>query len=189
MAEANTQVRVCGFGGQGVVLAGTILGYAGVNDGKWVAGASSYGTAARGGSARCDVVLSDKPINYPHVILADVLIAMSQKAYDVYIKEVKPGSGIVIYDEQFVSVKEKDKIKQIGIPATAAAIKELNNRQVANIVILGGAVGLTNVVSRGALAKAIEENVSARFKDLNLKAAELGYKLGEEALAKMRAKD
>ena len=188
MAE-NKQVSICGFGGQGVILSGTILGYAGINDGKWVASSSSYGTAARGGSARCDIVISDKEISYPHVILADLLVAMSQKSYDVYLKDVNPRSGLVVYDEQFVTPKESGKVRQIGIPATASAIKELNNKQVANIVILGAAVSASKVVNKEALAKAIEQNVSAKFRELNLKAVEVGYKLSQKALAKARTKD
>lgn len=186
MSAAKKQIRICGFGGQGVILVGTILGHAGINDGKWVAGASSYGTAARGGSARCDVVISDQEISYPHVILADVLVAMSQKAYEVNLKDVNPDTGIVIFDDQFVDVKAKDKIRQMPIPATAAAIKEFNNKQVANIVILGSAVGVASSVSKDALVKAIKQNVSAKFRELNLKALDLGYKLGEEALAKAK---
>ena len=79
------QVRLSGFGGQGVVLAGTILGHAAIRDGKWVAGSSSYGAQARGGSARSDVVIADGPVVYPHVIEADILIALSQTAYDKYV--------------------------------------------------------------------------------------------------------
>lgn len=184
MAEISAQVRLCGFGGQGVILAGTILGYAGINDGKWVAGSNSYGAAARGGSCRADVVISDKPISFPHVIMSDILIAMSQKAYDVYIKDVRVEGGIVIYDEQMVSAKEINGLKQVGIPVTNIAIKELSGRQVANIVILGVAVAITKVVSRGALTSAIEKNIPERFKDLNLKAVKLGFKLGSGAVVK-----
>jgi len=184
MAEISKQVRLCGFGGQGVILAGTILGYAGINDGKWVAGSNSYGTAARGGSCRADVIISDKPISFPHVIMADILIAMSQKAYDVYIKDVRPEGGIVIYDEQMVSTKEISGLKQIGIPVTNIAIKELSSKQVANIVILGAAVGITKIVNRDALTSAIEKNIPEKFKVLNLEAVELGFKLGSEAIVK-----
>lgn len=179
MAEISTQVRLCGFGGQGVILAGTILGYAGINDRKWVAGSNSYGAAARGGTCRADVIISDKPISFPHVIETDVLIAISQKAYDVYIENVETGAGIVIYDEQMISPKEINGLKQIGIPATNAAMRELNSKQVVNIVILSAAVEITKIVNRDALISAIKENVPERFKALNLKAVELGFKLGK----------
>jgi len=177
MADVK-QIIVCGFGGQGVVLAGTILGYAGINDGKWVAGSSSYGSQARGGYARSGVVISDKPIDFPHVIEADVLVAMSQSAYDKYIECVDRENGMVIYDEPLVSVKEINGLKQIGVPATNIATTELNNKQVANLVILSAVVEITKIVTRDALISAIEKNVPERFKALNLKAVEFGFKWG-----------
>ena len=172
------QVRICGLGGQGIILAGTILGYAGINDEKWVAGSNSYGAAARGGLCQADVVISDKPISFPHITEADILIAMYQSAYNRYIGDVERENGIVIYDQQMVSIKEVSYLRQVGVPATSTAIKELDNSQVANIVMLGAATEITKIVTRDALISAIEENVKARFKTLNLKAVELGFRLG-----------
>jgi len=177
--EDIKQVRLCGFGGQGVILAGTILGYAGVSDGKWVAGSNSYGAEARGGACRADVMISDKPISFPHVVKADILIAMYQRAYDRYIESVNSENGMVIYDQQMVDARETGGLKQIGVPATGTAIKDLNNKQVSNIVMLGAAVAITGIVSREALIAAIEKNVKDRFKKLNLKAVELGFALGK----------
>ena len=114
--------------------------------------------------------------------MADVLVAMSQSSYDIYIKGVSLKDGIVIYDEQLVSTKKINNLKQIGVPATGTAIKELNNRQVANIVMLGAVVGITKTVTWDALTSAIEENIPERFKALNLKAVKLGFKLGSEAI-------
>ncbi|GAG94886.1 unnamed protein product [marine sediment metagenome] len=171
---AVKQVRLCGLGGQGIVLAGTILGHAGINDRKWVAGSSSYGAEARGSACRSEVIISDEPISFPHVIEADILVAMSQGAYDKYIENVESEKGIVIYDDPLVSTKEINGLKQIGIPATNIAATELNNKQVANMVILGIAVGITKIVTKGALISAVEKNVPERFKALNLKAVELG---------------
>ena len=173
------QVRISGFGGQGVVLAGTILGHAATKDGKWVAGASSYGAQARGGSARTDVVISDEPIVYPHVIEADVLVTMAQTAYNKYIEELAEGA-VIIYDDEMVAPRPLEKAVQIGVPATSQAIKELNQKQSANIVILGASAAITGMVTKEALIAAIAENVSARFKDLNVKALELGFRLGKE---------
>ena len=179
MIEDIKQVRLCGFGGQGVVLAGTILGYTGVSDGKWVAGSNSYGAEARGGACRADVIISDKPISFPHVVKADILIAMYQLAYDRYIESVNSENGMVIYDPQMVDAREIPGLKQVGIQATSTAIKELDNKQVSNIVMLGAAVEITGIVSREALIAAIEKNVKDRFKELNLKAVELGFALGK----------
>jgi 2-oxoglutarate ferredoxin oxidoreductase subunit gamma len=173
------QVRLSGFGGQGVVLAGTILGHAAIRDGKWVAGSSSYGAQARGGYARSDVVIGDEQVVFPHVIEADILIALSQSAYDRYVKELAR-DGMVIFDEQQVSPKPLEGVKQVGIPATSAALKELNQKQAANIVILGALASITGIVSREGLIASISENVSSRFKEGNLKALDLGYRLGNQ---------
>jgi 2-oxoglutarate ferredoxin oxidoreductase subunit gamma len=178
MGESK-QVRISGFGGQGVVLAGTILGHAATKDGKWVAGASSYGAQARGGSARTDIVISDEPIVYPHVIEANVLVTMAQTAYNQYTEELAEGA-VIIYDDETVAPRAIDKVVQIGVAATSQAIKELNQKQSANIVILGAAAAVTGLVTKGALIAAITENVSARFRDLNVRALELGYRLGQE---------
>jgi 2-oxoglutarate ferredoxin oxidoreductase subunit gamma len=174
------QVRLSGFGGQGVVLAGTVLGHASIRDGKWVAGSSSYGAQARGGYARADVVIGDGPVVFPHVIEADILIAMSQTAYDKYLNELAR-DATVIFDEQLVSPKPLEGIRQIGIPATSAALKELNQKQASNIVILGALASATGIVSKEGLIASISANVASRFRDSNLNALDLGYRLGNEA--------
>jgi len=172
------QVRICGFGGQGVVLAGVILGEAAVLDGKWAAGASSYGAQARGGYARSDLVISDRPIVYPRVMEADLLVAMAQDAYDCYSEELAQ-RALVVYEEGLVSPREMEAIRQVSIPATGLAIKELDSRQAANMVMLGALVALSGVVSMEALLRVIGER-SGSFKEVNIKAAQLGFRLGEE---------
>ncbi len=182
MAEIK-QIRLCGFGGQGIILGGKILGNASISAGKWVAGLSTYGGAARGGVCEADIMISDDAIIFPQVTQADILIAMSQSAYDKHIERVNKKTAIVIYDKQFVSTKKVNGLRQIGIPATEAAVKELNNKQVANIILLGAAVEITNMISKDALKTAIEKGVRERFRELNLKAVDLGIKLGREAVS------
>jgi 2-oxoglutarate ferredoxin oxidoreductase subunit gamma len=177
------QVRLSGFGGQGVVLAGTILGHAAIQDGKWVAGSSSYGAQARGGSARSDVVIADGPVVYPHVIEADILVALSQTAYDRYIQELAK-DALLLFDDQMVSPKPLEGIRQVGIPSTSAALKELNQKQASNMVILGALASVSGIVSKEGLKGAISENISSRFKESNLKALELGYRLGGQVSSK-----
>jgi len=172
------QVVLCGFGGQGIVLAGAMLGQAAFNDGRWVSGTNSYGAAARGGSCQAEIVISDGPISFPHVIGADILVAMYQTAHDKYIGEVK-GEGVVIYDERLVSPKESKGLKYIGIPATKAAVEELNNGIVANVIILSAAVEVTGVVTKAALKSAVEEIVSEKLRELDLKAVDIGFELGK----------
>lgn len=171
------QVILCGFGGQGIVLAGTMLSQAAFNDGKWVSSTNSYGAAARGGACRAEVVISDKPIIFPYVIAADMLIAMYQTAYNEYLGRVKLGEGVVIYDERFTP-KEMKGLKYVGIPATKTAIEELNKGIAANVIILSAAVEMTGVVTRKALKSAIEEIIPERLRQLNLKAVDIGFRLG-----------
>ena len=175
-----TQICLCGFGGQGVILAGTILGHAAINDGKWVAGSNSYGAQARGGSARSEVVISENPITYPHVIKADILIAMSQTAYDQYIQDLAEQGAFVLYDDMIVHPRDIHGVQQIGVPATKISIDELENKQVANIVMLGASVVITGIVSEKSLILSIKTNVGQRFRELNLKALEVGYTLGKK---------
>lgn len=172
------QVVLCGFGGQGIVLAGAILGYAAFKDGKWVSGTNSYGAAARGETCRAEVVISDKPISFPHVIEADVLIAMYQTTFNRCIGKVKHRDAVVIYDQRFVSLKKIEGLKYASIPATRTAIEELNNGMVANVIMLSATVEITRVVSKDALKSAVGENIRERLRELNLKALEIGFELG-----------
>ena len=171
------QALICGYGGQGIVLAGTILGQAAFNDGKWVGGTNSYGAASRGGACRAEVVISDEPISFPYVIEADALIAMYQTAYDKYIGEIRDG-GIVVYDDRFVAPGKVDGLKQVPVPATRTAIEELKSELVANVVMLGAAIEITGLVTKESLRSAVAETVAERLRELDLKALEMGFKLG-----------
>lgn len=173
-----TQVRLSGFGGQGIVLAGILLGEAGVIDGKYVAGSNSYGAQARGSSCKSEVVFSDGPIDFPHLTTADILVAMSQGAYHMFCEDVKEKSGLILFDQSQVIPEEGLNVIQMGIPATEYALKRLGNKQVANILLLGALVEITKIVSFKAMKKAIQTHVAERFRSLNLKALQIGRELG-----------
>jgi len=175
-----TQIRFCGYGGQGVVLAGTILGHAAIKVDKWVAGSNSYGAQARGGSARSEVVIAENPIIYPHVIQVDILIAMSQTAYDQYIEDLAEQGALVLYDDMIVHQRDIPGVQQIGVSATKLSIDEFDNKQVANIVMLGASVAITKIVSKKSLILSIQTNVGQRFTELNIKALNAGFTLGKK---------
>lgn len=177
MAQVR-QVMLGGVGGQGIVLAGNLLGQAAFMEGKWVSGTSSYGAAARGGLCRAGVVISDTPISFPHIIEADVFIAMYQSAYSKYIGLARRDGGLVVYDEGFVSPEKIDGLRFAGIPATRTAIEKFGSSTVANVILLSAAVAISGIVTRDALRKAIAEIIPPRFKELDLKAADIGFKLG-----------
>ncbi|MBW1721546.1 MAG: 2-oxoacid:acceptor oxidoreductase family protein [Deltaproteobacteria bacterium] len=173
------QLRLCGLGGQGLVLGGMILGKAAAYDGKYVAGSDSYGVRVRGGYALSDLVVSGGPIVYPHVLEPDILVPMAQEAYEEHVGGVGRG-GIVIYDEQLVRARPIDGLSQVGIPATSRAIRDLKQKQAANVLILGAVAAITGIVSRDSLERAVKDTVNERFLDANLKGVDLGYRIGEE---------
>ncbi len=175
------EVRIAGFGGQGVVTAGYVLGQSAcLFDAKNATMTQSYGPEARGGACRSEVVISDEAIDFPKLIKPDVLVAMSQEAYLLYDDDVKDG-GTIILDEDLVSLKEKKKgIKYFKVPANRTA-EQLGNRIIANVVMLGAIVALTKVLSVEAMKKAVEARWP-RYSELNLKALEKGIEIGSYLL-------
>jgi 2-oxoglutarate ferredoxin oxidoreductase subunit gamma len=176
-----TQVLASGFGGQGVVLSGVVLGQAAVLDGLYSAEAASYGAEARGSACKCGIILSDQPIAYPHVTEVDWLLAMSQDGYKKFRSEVKE-SGKIIYDEELVSPELDDKRTHIAIPATRTALDHFKHRMGANIIFLAASVALGNLVSRKSLEEAIRMNVAEQHYDLNMRALDLGYQIAQKLL-------
>lgn len=171
------EIRIAGFGGQGVMTAGYILGQAAcLFDGKNAAQTQSYGPEARGGACASEIVISKDPIDYPKVIKPDVLVAMSQEAYLEYCGDIKDG-GLIILDKDLVSVEDRRRgVRYTEIPSTAVA-EELGSKVVANIVMLGSLVALTGVVSREAIMRSVKERFP-KHAELNLSALEKGMKLG-----------
>jgi len=169
-------VRIAGFGGQGVVLAGVLLGHAAAtHDHKRAVQTQSYGSEARGGAARSEVIIADEPIDYPKVISADIMVAMSQEALNKYLKDVKPGGTVLTDSDLTQDVHEGSNMRLYKVPATRIASQEFGSRVVANVVMLGAMAGLTNVVSEKALRSAILENVPKGTEEINLKALERGF--------------
>lgn len=173
----SSEIRIGGVGGQGIVLAGRLLGIAAsLFDGREAVCTQSYGPEARGGASRSDVIISDKPVDYPYVTKADVLAVLFQEAYVRFHTRVKPGA-MLIYDSKLVQPSEKgDNV--FGLPATQMAV-DLGSRLVTNIVILGYLVGKTGVVSRESMEQAIRETVHERHVDLDLKALDAGMSLAQ----------
>jgi len=174
---ARYEIRIAGFGGQGVMTAGYILGQAAcLFDGKNAAQTQSYGPEARGGACASEIVISKDPIDYPKVIKPDVLVAMSQEAYLEYCRDIKDG-GLIILDKDLVSVDDRRRgVRYTEIPSTAVAEK-LGSKVVANIVMLGSLVALTGVVSREAIMRSVKERFP-KHAELNVSALEKGMELG-----------
>ena len=173
----TTEVRFGGVGGQGIVLAGHLLGKAAaLYDGKDAVCTQSYGPEARGGASRADVVISDGPVDYPFVTDADVLVAFFQEAYTRFRDRLKPG-GMLIVDTGLVEVMEDDDV--CGLSATQIA-EALGSRMLANVVMLGYLIGKTGVVSRESLEQAIRTTVKEQVVELDLRALDAGIALANE---------
>lgn len=163
------QVRLAGFGGQGIVLMGLILGEAGAVDGRHVSGSHSYGAQARGSACKSEVIISNDPIDFPHVIEADVLAALSQGAYTAYREQIAD-SGLILFDETRVKPDTSPDVRHRGIAASDHALRQLGNGQVTNMVMLGALVAVTGIVSFDAVQKAISLHMGETFREMNLKA-------------------
>jgi 2-oxoglutarate ferredoxin oxidoreductase subunit gamma len=181
---ARTEIRFAGFGGQGLLLAGIMMGTAAtVLDCKNAAQTQSYGTEARGGASQCNVVIDDEPITYVGVVNPDIFVCMSQEAYDKLIGDVREG-GLVFYDSDLVKVKTLLKIRQFPIPATKTAIDSVGRKIAANMVILGSVIECAGILDADLMKKCIRENVPAGTESINLKAFDSGRQIYREIAGK-----
>lgn len=169
------EIRFSGFGGQGIILMGHILGKAAVLDGKDVTLTKSYGPEARGGACSTDIIVGDSRIHYPQVRKPDVLVSMSQSALDTYLPKLEE-DGMLIIDTGLV---ESDR-EHVGLPATKIAEEDLGLKMVANIVMLGYFTGKTGFVGKEAMEEAVAELVPEGTEEKNLKAFNIGYEEGKE---------
>jgi 2-oxoglutarate ferredoxin oxidoreductase subunit gamma len=166
------EICIAGFGGQGVVLGGTILGKAlALYDELEAVLTQVYGPEARGGASSANLVISDELIDYPFVHHPDVLVILSQEAYTKFRPEAAQDATILI-DEGLVTPWDDDHPS--CIPATRLA-EEIGQRRVANVIMLGFFTALTGLVSRQAMEKAIETTVKAKTVPVNLRAFAAGY--------------
>ncbi|UCE24364.1 MAG: 2-oxoacid:acceptor oxidoreductase family protein [Candidatus Zixiibacteriota bacterium] len=177
----KTEMRFVAFGGQGIVLAGVILGEAAIADSNNAVQTQSYGPESRGGAAKSEVIISNDDIDYPMVVEADCLVALSQPGYDKYAAEVKPG-GTLIVDQDLVDAGTPPEGRAFYSLPFAKTADRLGNRIVTNIVVLGSVCSITGVVSENNLAAAVESNVPEKFRELNQTAFSEGFKLGAEAV-------
>lgn len=175
---SRTEVRLSGAGGQGIVLAGQILGQAVslYEKGQFATFTQSYGPEARGGSCSAEVVISDESVGYPYVVSPQVLVTMSQEAYNKYAPNLSPEAMLII-DADLVKPKASHSSKVFSISATNLA-REMGRVVVANIIMLGFMAAVSKVVSPEALKKSILATVPAGIGEFNIKAFTLGYEHG-----------
>jgi len=173
------EIRICGFGGQGVILAGAILGKAACVYSNFNAVQSqSYGPEARGGAARAEVIISDEKIGYPRPLSTDLFVAMAQEAFNTYKIFIREDT-VVIVDPDIVPHHD------IGRPIYKVQVQkiaeDLGNKVVTNIAMLGAMTGVYDLISPEAMKKAVLDSVPRKFADLNINAFDKGYEAGKNA--------
>ncbi len=178
-----TEIRVAGFGGQGVILSAIILGKAAsIYENGFATMTQNFGPEARGGACSAQLVLSDSPVLYPYVTRPDIMVVMSQEAYNRFAPELK-SEGLLIVEEDLVRVSDlKGDPRVYSIPATRIA-EELGKRMVLNSVMVGFFTAVTKLLTADAVRKAVADSVPPSFRELNLKAFERGFEYGNAALA------
>ncbi|MCC6587342.1 MAG: 2-oxoacid:acceptor oxidoreductase family protein [Bryobacterales bacterium] len=176
-----TEIRIAGFGGQGVILAANIVGKAAsIQAGGYATLTQNYGPEARGGASSAALVLSDEPVLYPYTTKLNVLVVMSQEALSKFVPELA-GDGLLLVEQDLVRLEElPDSARVYGIPATRLA-EELGKRIVTNIVMLGFLASKTDIMPVEAYKRAIAESVPAAARELNMKAFDTGYEYGLKA--------
>lgn len=189
MQRMLTEIRIAGFGGQGVILAAAVIGKAAaIFEGGYATMTQAFGPEARGGSSSAQVILSTEPILYPYVTQPDVLVVMSQEAYTRFSPQLKPG-GILVTEQELVHIDRLPTgIRVYGVPATRLA-EELGRKMVLNIVMVGFFGAVTNLLDRESLRQAVGDSVPPAFQDLNLRAFDRGYQYGSELLTKLENGD
>ncbi len=180
---ARTEIRIAGFGGQGVILSGYIFGKAAsLFDVKYATLIQSFGPEARGSACSAQVVISDEPIDYPYIRKPDIMVGLSQEAFTKYCHDLKPG-GILITEEDMVSVDENliSEFDHYTVPATRIA-DQLGRRIIMNMVVVGCFAAVTGLLKKDAVKKAVEDSIPKGTEELNIKAFESGYKHGLQIL-------
>jgi len=178
-----TEIRIAGFGGQGVILSAVVIGKAGcIYQAGYSTMTQSFGPEARGGACSAQVILSDEPVLYPYVTRPDVLVVMSQEAYSLFTPQLKE-HGLLIIERDLVRVEALPAgVRVFSVPATRLA-EELGKRMVLNIVMVGFFGAVSGLLKPESLRDAIADSVPKAFIELNLQAFDKGYEYGLKALS------
>ena len=174
-----TEIRISGFGGQGVILSAIVIGKAGcIYENGYSTMTQAFGPEARGGACSAQVILSNEPILYPYVTRPDILVTMSQEAYSLFAPQLKE-DGILIIEQDLVRIdKLPAGVRVYSLPATRLA-EELGKKMVMNIVMVGFFGAVTELLNPDALRDAIADSVPPAFRELNLRAFDKGFEYGK----------
>jgi 2-oxoglutarate ferredoxin oxidoreductase subunit gamma len=185
----HNEIVMAGFGGQGVLLIGKMLAYAGMNAGNEVTWLPSYGPEMRGGTCNCTVVLSSQPIGSPITKRPHALIALNLPSLDKFEDAVRPGGIIVVNTSLVTRLPRRKDVTVVPVAANEIA-KELGNAKAANMVALGAFLGASGLVDRKSVEGVLADAFAGRQKliDLNQKALQRGFEIGQGATAAVAAK-
>jgi 2-oxoglutarate ferredoxin oxidoreductase subunit gamma len=180
-----TEIRIAGYGGQGVILSATVIGKAAcIFQEGYSTMTQAFGPEARGGSSSAQVILSDDPILYPYVTQPDILVVMSQEAATRFIPQMKPW-GILITEQELVRVDHYPAgVRAFGVPATRLA-EELGRKVVLNIVMVGFFGAVTGLVEAESLRQAVADSVPPALQKLNLEAFDKGHEYGQKLISSL----
>jgi len=175
----QNDVIMAGFGGQGILLIGKMLAYAGMREGREVSWLPSYGPEMRGGTCNCTVVISDRPVGSPVIRSPRAVLAMNLPSLDKFEDDVRSGGVLLVNSSLIARAPRRGDLKVIEVPANEIA-NELGNPRGANMVALGAYLGATGAVSLDVVEEVIRETFSAKpqLVDVNIKALHRGYEIG-----------
>ncbi len=168
-----------GSGGQGIITAAIILAEAAVLYEDLIAVQSQvYGPEARGGATRSDVIIADSEIYFPKVFQPNVLVCLTQQAYNKYCSIIRPG-GLMVTDSRHVKTERKVDARQVELPLYETVMEKIGKPIVFNICMLGALIGLTRIVQSNSIMKVLQTRIPASFLKLNRDALQVGMELVE----------
>jgi len=176
----NPEIKIAGFGGQGILLMGGAMAQAGMLENYHVSWLPSYGPEMRGGTANCHVNIRDIEVGSPMVSDPGVLIAMNRPSLEKFESEVREG-GLIIYDSSLIDIEpNRNDVEILAIPATKMA-DQLGNTRIANMIVFGAYMGYTRLMDKGTLYESLKTAIKhKRFLEINVKAIDVGYQFGME---------
>lgn len=180
MDAKRYEIRIGGSGGQGIITTGILLGEAAtLYDHRYAVQTQSYGPEARGGASKTDVVLSTEPINYPKVLVPDLIAVLSKEAYKKYSGEAGPDT-ILVVDSGCIEPGASQRAQTIAVPICETALKEMGSALTTNILVLGFIIGISDAVSYPAVELAVATRFASKKPALNIKALKKGYDMAQE---------
>jgi 2-oxoglutarate ferredoxin oxidoreductase subunit gamma len=178
----RTEIKIGGFGGQGVILGGYIIGRAAsIYDNKFATMIQAFGPEARGSACSAQLIVSDTAITYPYITAPNLMVLMSQEAYAKFSSELVPGGTLITEDELVKLHNLRKDVKHFSVPATRFA-EELGKKMVLNIVMMGFTAAVSDVANEQAMIEAVKVSVPKGTEELNLKAFQKGYDYGKKVM-------